>query len=191
MSNQYTNETQIVHALDCMRKFLYATLPAKPCPFDNVGPGHDIITDVVHICAYRWDTFWDTSPIIDERPYNFKWKDVEISWYKYLGRETVINREITSFEVQKMLLECLTSLGRSMVTQMTRENVEKMVGGDIPCRPGQQIFGYCNHATITCGHRDMSCGLYLCTSYKTCMWKEEFWHRSQVTKKGKNEQSNG
>lgn len=43
-------------------------------------------------------------------PYNFKWKDIEVSWYIELGRLTTVNREVTNEEVNKLTYECLNSL---------------------------------------------------------------------------------
>ena len=60
------------------------------------------VCDVFEVHAYNWD---------DEtiQPYNFKCGDVEISWYKYLGRGMDIP-ELTYEELDDMLNECLKSL---------------------------------------------------------------------------------
>ncbi len=69
-------------------------------PFGNTG--NTFKNDVFEVCAYDWGD--------DEQPYNFKCGDIEISWYKYLGRGTTINHSIKAAEGIKMLDTCLASL---------------------------------------------------------------------------------
>lgn len=45
-----------------------------------------------------------------EQQFNFKYKDIEISWYKYLERDTTINKEITKKEAADMFNDCINSL---------------------------------------------------------------------------------
>ena len=70
-------------------------------PFRNTG--NSFKNDVFEVCAYSWD---DTK----EQPYNFKYNDIKISWYKYLGRGTTINRNISNDEISDMLDKCLESV---------------------------------------------------------------------------------
>ena len=72
-------------------------------PFANTGNKYK--NEVFELEAFKWD---DKT----KQPFNFKWKDLEISWYKYLGRGTTVNREITPDEGVKMLNECLASIGK-------------------------------------------------------------------------------
>lgn len=51
-------------------------------PFNNTG--NKIKLSNLSIQAYNWNEDKSTT-------YNFKYKDLEISWYKYLGRDTTIN----------------------------------------------------------------------------------------------------
>lgn len=51
-------------------------------PFQNTGNKIDL--GPLKIQAYNWNEDESTD-------YNFKYKDLEISWYKYLGRDTTIN----------------------------------------------------------------------------------------------------
>lgn len=53
--------------------------------------------------AYDWDED-------REQPFNFKWADVRISWYKYLGRGMSANRKLSADEASCMLDECLDYL---------------------------------------------------------------------------------
>ena len=41
---------------------------------------------------------------------NFKYKDFEVSWYKYLGRGMEQSREISEEEFRTIFKECLNSL---------------------------------------------------------------------------------
>lgn len=70
-------------------------------PFSNTAAKFE--NETFRVEAYSWDDEY-------EQPYNFKWKDVEISWYKYLGRDTTINQEISPQKALKMFKECLESL---------------------------------------------------------------------------------
>ncbi len=67
-------------------------------PFGNTGQEYK--NDVFEANAYSWD---DSK----EQPYNFKWKDFEVSWYKYFGRSMSMKREISPEETAIMLEECL------------------------------------------------------------------------------------
>lgn len=66
-------------------------------PFGNTGNTFKCDTFEVH--AYSWGD--------DEQPYNFKWRGIEISWYKYLGRGMSANAIITPATVSEMLDDCL------------------------------------------------------------------------------------
>lgn len=70
-------------------------------PFGNTGGKYKNKTFEVE--AYSWNEK-------KRQPYNFKWKDFEVSWYKYLGRGTSCNREISPNEINDMLEDCLKSI---------------------------------------------------------------------------------
>lgn len=80
-------------------------------PFGNTG--NKFKNDVFEVNAYDWD---DNS----EQKYNFKWKDLEISWYKYCGRGMSVNQKISLSKGEKMLNECLESL-REMEREQNKE----------------------------------------------------------------------
>lgn len=69
-------------------------------PFGNTGAQYK--NDVFEANAYSWDE-------TKEQPYNFKWKDFEVSWYKYLGRGMSMNREISPEETAQMIGDCLAA----------------------------------------------------------------------------------
>jgi len=70
-------------------------------PFDNTG--NEYYNGTFEVQAYNWDD--DVT-----QPYNFKWKDVEISWYKYLGRDTTINNNYDERYLIEMYNDCKQSL---------------------------------------------------------------------------------
>lgn len=70
-------------------------------PFNNTGNRFDCPTFSVE--AYSWDE--ET-----ERPFNFKWGDVEIGWYKYLGRGMSANMKLDANKASVMLDECLKAV---------------------------------------------------------------------------------
>ena len=72
-------------------------------PFQNTG--NEFKTDVFEVHAYYWG---DLEELID-RP-NFKCGDVEISWYKRLGRGTYINKRVSRRKMEKIYLKCLVSI---------------------------------------------------------------------------------
>jgi hypothetical protein len=69
-------------------------------PFDNSG--ESFRNEVFAVQAYSWGD--------EDQPWNFKYDDIEISWYKWLGRGTTINRIITGPEGTAMYIACLNSL---------------------------------------------------------------------------------
>lgn len=72
-----------------------------PSPFDNTGVFYQC--DGLCIQAYCWN---------EEiaQPWNLKWEDIEISWYKYLGRGISINNEVSIARAQELKASCLKLL---------------------------------------------------------------------------------
>lgn len=70
-------------------------------PFENTA--NSFKNDVFKVQAYDWND--DI-----EQPYNFKCEDIEISWYKYLGRDTTINGEYEPQKIIDMFNKCLKSI---------------------------------------------------------------------------------
>lgn len=70
-------------------------------PFENTS--NSFKNNVFEVQAYDW------SDDI-EQPYNFKCGDIEISWYKYLGRDTTINGEYEPQVIIDMFNKCLKSI---------------------------------------------------------------------------------
>lgn len=76
-----------------------------PSPFGNTGERFDC-----HVfSAHAYD--WGAADAIDDggqgQPWNFKWRDVEISWYKYLGRGMSANKELSPDLASECLMECV------------------------------------------------------------------------------------
>lgn len=72
-------------------------------PFQNTG--NIFKTDVFEVYAYYWG---DDERLINKP--NFKCGDLEISWYKHLGRGTAINKRISRRKMEKIYLKCLISI---------------------------------------------------------------------------------
>lgn len=70
-------------------------------PFDNTG--NKFKNEVFEVEAYNWN-----DDICQE--YNFKCEDVEISWYKYLGRDTTINDNFEEGYLIEVFNKCLKSI---------------------------------------------------------------------------------
>lgn len=67
-------------------------------PFGNTGAKFKI-DGVFEVESYSWDEDY-------EQPYNFKYKDIEISWYKYFGRDTTINAQFKPERIVEMYETC-------------------------------------------------------------------------------------
>lgn len=70
-------------------------------PFRNTGERFECDTFAVE--AYNWDESTD-------QPWNFKWRDVEIDWYKHVRRGATINQELSYERGVQMLDECLAAV---------------------------------------------------------------------------------
>lgn len=70
-------------------------------PFCNTG--NEFKNDVFEVQAYSWNDEV-------EQQYNFKCDDVEISWYKYLGRDTTINDNFDEKHIIEIFNKCIESL---------------------------------------------------------------------------------
>lgn len=74
---------------------------------DGIDPtknnGSEFINNTFEMRAFDWSDPEVYAP-------NFKYKDFEVQWYKYLGRGMETNREIMPNEINSMLIDCLKSL---------------------------------------------------------------------------------
>jgi len=70
-------------------------------PFDSSGAKWKC--NEFEMEAYSWNDEY-------EQPYNFKWGDIEISWYKYLGRGMSVNKEVSLEEINDLLDSCLEAI---------------------------------------------------------------------------------
>jgi len=69
-------------------------------PFHNTGNSYS--NDVFSVDAFDW--------VGEDQEYNFKYKDVKIRWYKYLGRGTEINGDYPTDQMIEMYNNCIRSL---------------------------------------------------------------------------------
>lgn len=105
--NQYYECPEwIVALLEKIENKLYISMFNKykkeyESPFRNTG--NSFKNDVFEVQAYEWDE--DI-----EQPYNFKCDDVEISWYKWLGRDTTINDNFEEKYIVEIFNKCMDSL---------------------------------------------------------------------------------
>jgi len=78
-------------------------------PFQNSGNVEGYKNDTFEAHAYDWGWELEDDKFRKE-PVNFKYKDIEIYWYKYLGRGMYINKDITPAEAVEMFNDCMASL---------------------------------------------------------------------------------
>lgn len=69
-------------------------------PMCNSGERFDC--DIFSAHAYDWGD--------DDQPWNFKWRDVRISWYKWAGRGMSANIALSPDLAAEMLTECLAAV---------------------------------------------------------------------------------
>lgn len=105
-NQSFTCPTYIIALLDYIDNQLSRVMWNKnqkeyDSPFENTA--NTFKNDTFEVQAYSWD---------DEthQEYNFKYKDIQISWYKYLGRDTTINKEVSPEEMIKMFDDCVKSI---------------------------------------------------------------------------------
>ena len=79
---------------------LYISEDFQKDPFSNTGASYK--NDVFEVQAYSWGD--------EEQPFNFRWKDFCVSWYKHFGRGTSQNREMSRDECKLMVRECVRSM---------------------------------------------------------------------------------
>ena len=72
-------------------------------PFDNTGSANIFDNGIFYVNAYDWSK---------EQSYNFKYGDIEISWYKRAGKDMTINRIVTHNEIADMIVDCVSSVGK-------------------------------------------------------------------------------
>ena len=78
-------------------------------PWRNTGNVEGYKNDTFEVHAYDWG--WDYDDKTSKpQPVNFKWRDLEITWYKWCGRGISTNRPVTHDELALMLNECIESL---------------------------------------------------------------------------------
>ena len=72
-------------------------------PFRNTGNIEGFKNDIFEVHAFDWG----------DKPrfnFNFKYKDFEVSWYKYLGRGMTMNKKIDLDFIEQMYQDCVRSL---------------------------------------------------------------------------------
>jgi len=67
-------------------------------PFDNSSARFE--TEGLSIHAYDWGD--------DDQPWNLKCGDIEISWYKYIGRGMSVNRAMTPDDIDRFLEKAIS-----------------------------------------------------------------------------------
>lgn len=86
------------YELQAAMAFFAEMMPSDENPFSNSGARLDTVAFSAH--AYSWNED-------EEQQFNFKWRDLEVSWYKYQGRGMSCNRNPSIAEIGQMVSECL------------------------------------------------------------------------------------
>jgi hypothetical protein len=93
-------DEKLTAALDALCNAWDAVMADRANPFGNTGERFDCEVFSAH--AYAWGD--------DDQPWNFRWRDLQVSWYKYLGRGMQASRSVSDSEVREMLAECMAAL---------------------------------------------------------------------------------
>ena len=75
-------------------------------PFSDTG--NSFKCDTFEVRAYDWD--WDAREDSTPQPFNFKWRDIEVTWPKYVSRGPKTNRKVSPDEISEMLDECVEAI---------------------------------------------------------------------------------
>ena len=99
-------EDYTIRAVELIGQYLEEKLITRGNPCDNTGSEYENQTFL--ISAYDWR---DEIPE-DEAVPNFWYKplNLQIEWYKHIGRGTYSNRPVSIDEVMSMLNDCIASL---------------------------------------------------------------------------------
>jgi hypothetical protein len=97
---RFKTSASLLSALELVKKKWKEVMLSKPSPFENKAASFSC--DVFSVEAYSW-----TNP---DQFYNFKWRDVEISWYKYFGRSMSVNRVVSRSEADEMMAACSNAI---------------------------------------------------------------------------------
>lgn len=100
VDERFAISTTLLAALESIREKWDELMPAKPSPFSNNASA--FVCDVFSVEAYSWTN--------ENQSYNFKWGDVEVSWYKYFGRSMTANRPVSRSEAGELMTACLNAL---------------------------------------------------------------------------------
>jgi len=84
-------------------KLCYDKYNGNETPFANCAISYDNDTFLAH--AYDWNED-------NEQEYNFKYKGLKISWYKYLGRSMSCNFIPDEEYCRNMIAECIKSINK-------------------------------------------------------------------------------
>lgn len=127
-------------------------------PFSNSGSKYK--NDVFEVEAYSWDEEY-------EQPYNFKYKDIKISWYKYLGRDTTVNKEISYEECQEMENNCLKSIEKDLKIFYIFLDIDGVLNNDnytLLCYQRCKEPFFCSDVPFD--NRNIEALMYLCNDLK-------------------------
>jgi hypothetical protein len=90
----------LLEGLEMIAGYLVNIVGIDNDPFDNTGSKYK--NETFEVQAYSWGN--------EEQPYNFKYKGIEISWYKYFSRGVSVNRQLSEDEIMDMVKDCIDSL---------------------------------------------------------------------------------
>ena len=103
----YKVSDELLSALKAIETRLMLKMKQKDKRFESPFGNHGskFSCDTFSVESYNWND--DV-----EQDWNFKWRDLEVSWYKYLGRGMSANRKMARREIEEMLDDCFKAIER-------------------------------------------------------------------------------
>lgn len=102
-------------------------------PFSNTGAS--FVCETFSVQAYSWSD--------DQQPFNFKCGDIEVSWYKYLGRAMTVNRDVSIAEALSVYEVCAAALdasfNKNVPTSATKRGCDDRTFAVCRLRPGAPL----------------------------------------------------
>ena len=94
----------VAEVIDVLAQLWFTVQRNNDNPFQNTGGGNFYNFGVFVVRAYCWSE--------EGTPYNFRWRDFYVSWYKDAVRGVRISRDISTEELAEMRQECVYAMMR-------------------------------------------------------------------------------
>ena len=105
-TEKFTVSDNLYIALEAIKDKWDCLMSSRPSPFENNSSSFSC--DIFSVQAYSWND--------GDQAYNFKWRDIEVHWYKYFGRAMWVSRSVLPEEAVSLSAECIRVLEDGVIT---------------------------------------------------------------------------